>query len=188
MSQAQIDIANDYQIQNFLRLEQYLKAPAVNSPYAPNDSLATRGATYQLLRYALDQSTGTNSSYLHALVSTSNTGDDHAHRALDQRDIRANGRRRSLRTLRHHGERDGGRYVLIQRKCGAGRRGTHPGQNALMRDCQQSRILLPLKLQRGSPNNGSKSIPVLELPFEHRHGQRILHQPLNRPLERARAE
>jgi hypothetical protein len=74
VSQAQIDITNNFQIQNFLRLEQYLKAPAVNSPYAPNDSLATRGATYELLRYALDQSTGTNSSYLHALISTSNTG------------------------------------------------------------------------------------------------------------------
>ena len=73
-SQAQVDAINNYQIQNLLRLDDYLKAPSVNSPYAPNDSLATRGATYELLRYALDESAGTNSSYLHALINTSNTG------------------------------------------------------------------------------------------------------------------
>jgi hypothetical protein len=73
-SQAQLDAANSFQIQNFLRLNQYLKAPSTNSPYAQNDSLATRGATYELLRYALDESSGTNSSYLHALINTQNTG------------------------------------------------------------------------------------------------------------------
>ena len=73
-TQAQLDAANNFQLQNLLRLDQYLKAPAINSPYAPNDSLATRGATYELLRYSLDQSTGTNSSYLHALINTKNTG------------------------------------------------------------------------------------------------------------------
>lgn len=73
-SQAERDAVNNYQIQNLLRLDDYLKAPGVNSPYAPNDSLATRGATYQLLRYALDESPGANSSYLHALINTSNTG------------------------------------------------------------------------------------------------------------------
>jgi hypothetical protein len=71
---AETEAANSYQVQNLLRLEDYLKAPGINSPYAQNDSLATRGATYQLLRYSLDESTGTNSSYLHALISTSNTG------------------------------------------------------------------------------------------------------------------
>ncbi|MGH7654672.1 MAG: Ig-like domain-containing protein [Gemmatimonadaceae bacterium] len=73
-SQAEIDAVNNYQFQNLLRLDYYLKAPGVNSPYAPNDSLATRGATYQLLRYALDESSGPNSSYLHALINTPNTG------------------------------------------------------------------------------------------------------------------
>ena len=73
-SQAQVDAINNYQIQNLLRLDDYLKAPSINSPYAPNDSLATRGATYQLLRYSLDESPGTNSSYLHALINTPSTG------------------------------------------------------------------------------------------------------------------
>ncbi|MFI5233099.1 MAG: Ig-like domain-containing protein [Gemmatimonadales bacterium] len=70
----EVDAINNYQVQNLLRLDDYLKAPGINSPYAQNDSLATRGATYQLLRYALDESSGTNSSYLHALINTPNTG------------------------------------------------------------------------------------------------------------------
>ena len=73
-SQAELNAVNNYQIQNLLRLDQYLKAPSINSPYAPNDSLATRGATYQLLRYSMDESSGTNSAYLHALINTQNTG------------------------------------------------------------------------------------------------------------------
>jgi Big-like domain-containing protein len=73
-SQAQIDAVNNYQSQNLVRLEQYLKAPGTSSPYAQNDSLATRGATYQLLRYSMDESPGTNSSYLHALINSQNAG------------------------------------------------------------------------------------------------------------------
>ena len=67
-SQTQIDAINNYQIQNLLRLSDYLKAPSTNSPYAENDDLSTRGATYELLRYSMDESPGTNSSYLHALT------------------------------------------------------------------------------------------------------------------------
>lgn len=73
-NQAALNAINNYQVQNMARLEDYLKAPGINSPYAPNDSLATRGATYQLLRYALDLSANSNSSYLHALINTQNTG------------------------------------------------------------------------------------------------------------------
>jgi hypothetical protein len=65
---------NHDQLENLFRLEDYLNAPGINSPYAENDDLPTRGATYELLRYALDMSSGTNSSYLHALISTTNTG------------------------------------------------------------------------------------------------------------------
>jgi hypothetical protein len=57
-----------------LRLKDYLAAPGINSSYAQNDSLPTRGATYQLLRYAMDESAGTNGSALHALVNSQNTG------------------------------------------------------------------------------------------------------------------
>ena len=73
-NQAELDAVNNYQVQNLARLEGYLNAPGINSPYAPNDSLATRGATYQLLRYAMDESSNSNSSYLHALINTQNTG------------------------------------------------------------------------------------------------------------------
>ena len=73
-NQAALNAINNYEVQNLARLEDYLLAPGLNSPYAQNDSLPTRGATYQLLRYALDQSPGTNSSYLHALINTQQTG------------------------------------------------------------------------------------------------------------------
>jgi hypothetical protein len=40
---------------NFSRLISYLSSPGDNSPVTPNDSLATRGATWSFLRYAVDQ-------------------------------------------------------------------------------------------------------------------------------------
>ena len=40
---------------NLSRLLAYLKAPSANSPYANNDDLATRGATWSFLRYAADR-------------------------------------------------------------------------------------------------------------------------------------
>ena len=67
-------LINHYQVQNLARLEEYLKAPGLNSPYAENDSLPTRGSTYQLLRYSMDESAQPNSVYLHALINTQNTG------------------------------------------------------------------------------------------------------------------
>lgn len=73
-SQPLLDAINNYQVQNLARLESYLAAPGINSPWAQNDSLPTRGATYELLRYALDESPSSNSSYLHALINTQNTG------------------------------------------------------------------------------------------------------------------
>jgi hypothetical protein len=40
---------------NMSRLVQYLANPGANSPIANNDGLATRGATWSFLRYAVDQ-------------------------------------------------------------------------------------------------------------------------------------
>ncbi|MEO5816422.1 MAG: Ig-like domain-containing protein [Gemmatimonadaceae bacterium] len=40
---------------NFARLIQYLRNPGGNSPYADDDELATRGATWQFLRYLADR-------------------------------------------------------------------------------------------------------------------------------------
>jgi len=73
-NQAALDAINNYQVQNLARLEEYLKAPGLNSPYAENDSLPTRGSTYELLRYSMDESAQPNSVYLHALINTQNTG------------------------------------------------------------------------------------------------------------------
>ena len=44
-----------YMIQNFGRLYERLRNPEVTSPYATNDSLSTRGATWSFLRYAAGQ-------------------------------------------------------------------------------------------------------------------------------------
>ena len=40
---------------NFSRFQEYLIAPGANSPYANDDELATRGATWSFLRYAVDR-------------------------------------------------------------------------------------------------------------------------------------
>ena len=73
-SQAALTAINHDQVENLARLAEYLGAPGADSPYTQNDDLATRGATYELLRYSMDLSSGTNSSYLHALINTQNTG------------------------------------------------------------------------------------------------------------------
>jgi hypothetical protein len=56
-TQERVNAVNAYQIDNFGRLLEYLEDPEGNSPYADNDELATRGAAWQLLRYAADRST-----------------------------------------------------------------------------------------------------------------------------------
>ncbi len=71
---AKIDAINSYQIQNLGRLAEYVGATDINSPYALNDSLATRGATWNLLRWALDQSPNPPNSYLKALVDSDKWG------------------------------------------------------------------------------------------------------------------
>jgi uncharacterized protein YjdB len=55
-SQTILDAVNAYQVSNFGRLIEYLEDPEARSPYANDDELATRGATWQLLRYAADRS------------------------------------------------------------------------------------------------------------------------------------
>ncbi|HEY7235461.1 MAG TPA: hypothetical protein VH539_15005 [Gemmatimonadaceae bacterium] len=53
-NQKNVDSYNYNQQSNFGRFRSYLLKPSGNSPYAPNDSLATRGATWSFLRYAAD--------------------------------------------------------------------------------------------------------------------------------------
>jgi hypothetical protein len=50
-----LNALNNYNLSNLGRLTSYLAAPEDNSPYAPDDSLATRGATWSFLRYAADR-------------------------------------------------------------------------------------------------------------------------------------
>jgi uncharacterized protein YjdB len=73
-TQAQLDAINGYQVQNLGRLKSYMIAPETHSPYAQNDLLETRGAIWQLLRYAADRK-GTNETAIwRALVNTTSAG------------------------------------------------------------------------------------------------------------------
>jgi hypothetical protein len=65
---------NDDQSANYGRLEEYLLAPSSNSPYADNDSLATRGATWSFLRYAADRRSVSESTIWSQLVNSTTTG------------------------------------------------------------------------------------------------------------------
>ena len=70
------DAFNSYQGSNFGRLRAYLTNPEGNSPYAADDSLATRGATWQFLRYAADRTTGDEAAVFKALANSKTTGFD----------------------------------------------------------------------------------------------------------------
>jgi hypothetical protein len=65
----------DAGIDNFDRLSLFLEAPTRNSPYADNDSLETRGATWAFLRYAADRTAATaQETVWRRLVNSSTTG------------------------------------------------------------------------------------------------------------------
>ena len=64
-----------YMAQNFGRFYNRLIAPEITSPYATNDSLSTRGATWNFLRYAAGrQPVGTESTFFKAIVNSATTG------------------------------------------------------------------------------------------------------------------
>jgi hypothetical protein len=65
---------NEFQIENFGRFDEYLQAPPQNSPYANDDDLATRGATWAFLRYSADRRAGTDQTFWFALVNSTTTG------------------------------------------------------------------------------------------------------------------
>ena len=73
-NQILLDAANFYQIQNLIRFQRFISKPETNSAISTNDSLATRGATWNMLRYLLDQSTGAPSSYTRALDNAIGNG------------------------------------------------------------------------------------------------------------------
>jgi hypothetical protein len=73
-TQAQLDAANTYQLQNFFRLRSYMVAPEINSPYSQVDGLEMRGAIWQLLRYSQDRKGSSERVTWYPLVNTTLTG------------------------------------------------------------------------------------------------------------------
>jgi len=73
---------SDYAAQNFARWTGYLRAPESNSPYAPNDSLATRGAAWHFLRYAAGRQPQNEAAFYRQLVSGPRTGVDNLANAI----------------------------------------------------------------------------------------------------------
>jgi hypothetical protein len=69
-----VDDFNNEAISNFSRLSTYLAAPSSNSPFADNDSLATRGATWSFLRYAADHTGSDDGTTWFQLVNSTTTG------------------------------------------------------------------------------------------------------------------
>lgn len=66
---------SNFASQNFSRFYQYLTNPEVNSPYAPNDSLATRGAAWNFLRFAAGrQGASGESAFYRSLVNSQTSG------------------------------------------------------------------------------------------------------------------
>jgi len=73
-SQAQTNAFNSDQIDNFRFLSTYLATPESHSPFADDDELETRGAIWQLLRYAADQKGGDQRDTWFALVNSTTSG------------------------------------------------------------------------------------------------------------------
>jgi hypothetical protein len=73
-TQQRRDAFNQYQSGNFGRYESFLDAPMTSSPYADNDSLATRGATWGFLRYAADHQGTSDGTVWQQLVNSTTTG------------------------------------------------------------------------------------------------------------------
>ncbi len=73
-SSAYVDAFNNDAISNFSRLESYLGAPSANSPFADNDALATRGATWSFLRYAADHTGSDDGTTWYQLVNSTTSG------------------------------------------------------------------------------------------------------------------
>ena len=73
-NQTNVDSYNYNQASNFGRYLEYLGKPSVASPYAPDDSLWTRGATWDFLRYAADHRGTSDGDTWFKLVNSSKTG------------------------------------------------------------------------------------------------------------------
>jgi len=65
---------NEFQLENFGRLDEYLQAPAQNAPYADDDDLATRGAGWSFLRYSADRRGGSDQTFWNQVVNSTTHG------------------------------------------------------------------------------------------------------------------
>lgn len=66
---------SSYMAQNFGRFYERLRSPEITSPYATDDSLSTRGAIWNFLRYAAGrQPAGTEQAFFRSIVNSPNTG------------------------------------------------------------------------------------------------------------------
>ena len=71
----QATVFTNYVSQNFSRFYTFLLNPERNSPYAPNDSLATRGATWNFLRFVAGrQGASGEAAFYRALVNSTTSG------------------------------------------------------------------------------------------------------------------
>ncbi len=71
----QSSIFTNYASQNFSRFYNFLLTPEISSPYAPNDSLSTRGAIWDFLRFAAGrQGAGGEAAFFRSLVNSPTTG------------------------------------------------------------------------------------------------------------------
>ncbi|HEY1951234.1 MAG TPA: Ig-like domain-containing protein [Gemmatimonadaceae bacterium] len=61
-SQKTLDAFNAFEAPNFRRLREFLANPEINSPYASDANLPTRGAIWSFLRYAADRRGGAEQS------------------------------------------------------------------------------------------------------------------------------
>jgi hypothetical protein len=73
-TQPRVDAFNNHASQNLARYSLYLEKPEQNSPYADNDSLENRGATWSFLRYAADRKAATDAGIWSALVNSKTIG------------------------------------------------------------------------------------------------------------------
>ena len=74
VNQKNVDAYNFDQQANFGRFNEYLTRTATSSPYAPDDSLWTRGATWSFLRYAADHRGTSDGDTFFKLVNSTTTG------------------------------------------------------------------------------------------------------------------
>jgi hypothetical protein len=68
------ELFTSYAAQNFARWTSFLRAPESQSPYAPNDSLATRGASWHFLRYAAARQGTDEAAFYRRLVNGPQVG------------------------------------------------------------------------------------------------------------------